>query len=80
MSKKLVSMVLAGIFLIAFGYLAGTFSISPASAQKKFEYKVVAFSTGMNRSQGLQPILDKMAAEGWEYHSMDIGGALIFKR
>jgi hypothetical protein len=33
MSKKLVSMVLAGIFLIAFGYLAGTFSISPVSAQ-----------------------------------------------
>ena len=58
MSKKLVSMVLAGIFLIAFGYLAGTFSISPASAQKKIEYKVVRWG------QDMQSSLNKMAADG----------------
>jgi len=60
-------MVLAGIFLIAFGYLVGTFSISPASAQKKIEYKVI---TGTDNPQGLQSILDKMAADGWEYYSL----------
>jgi hypothetical protein len=78
MSKKLVSMVLAGIFLLAFGYLAGTFSISSASAQKIIEYKVV---TGTPSSQDCQATLNKMAAEGWEFHSaLPVVGHLIFKR
>jgi hypothetical protein len=76
MSKKLVSMVLAGIFLIAFGYLAGTFSISPASAQKKFEYKVV---TAIPTAQGCESVLNKIAAEGWEFHS-SVASLMIFKR
>ena len=76
MSKKLVSMVLAGIFLIAFGYLAGTFSISPASAQKKIEYKVVS---GVPNSNGWQKILNNMAAEGWEFHSA-VMSLMIFKK
>jgi len=62
MIKQLVSMVLAGIFLIAFGFLAGTFSISPASAQKKYEYKVI---NAIHTSQNCQSMLNKMAAEGW---------------
>ena len=76
MSKKLVSMVLAGIFLIAFGYLAGAFSISPVSAQKKIEYKVVS---GVPNSQGCQKILNNMAAEGWEFHSA-VMSLMIFKK
>ena len=76
MSKKLVSMVLAGILLIAFGYLAGAFSISPVSAQKKIEYKVVS---GVPSSQGCQKILNNMAAEGWEFHSA-VMSLMIFKK
>jgi hypothetical protein len=78
MSKKLVSLVLAGILLIAFGYLAGTFSISPASAQKKIEYKVI---DGTRDLQGLQSILNKMAADGWEFYSNPPNSyGMIFKR
>jgi len=76
LSKKLVSMVLAGIFLIAFGYLAGAFSISPVSAQKKIEYKVVS---GVPNSNGCQKILNNMAAEGWEFHSA-VMSLMIFKK
>jgi hypothetical protein len=71
-------MVLSGIFLIAFGYLAGTFSISPASAQKKIEYKVVV---GTSNPQSLQSTLNSMAAEGWEIHSAPaIVNSMMFKR
>jgi peptidoglycan hydrolase CwlO-like protein len=74
MSKKLISMVLAGILLITFGYLAGTFSINPVYANKNIEYKVVRYEL-----ENLQPILSKMAADGWEYHS-NIESNMIFKK
>jgi hypothetical protein len=73
-------MVFAGILLIAFGYLACTFSIIPASAQKKIEYKVVGLSASTDNPQGFQSFLNNIAADGWEYHSLRSTSSFIFKR
>jgi hypothetical protein len=77
----MVFMVLAGILLMAIGYLAGTLSVNPVYANKKIQYKVVRPSDDLSNPQVCQSILDKMAADGWEYYAnLPKSPVMIFKK
>ena len=81
MSKNMVSMVLAGMVLLAIGYLAGTFSANSVYADKKIKYKVIRPAEDLSNPQVCQSILDKMAADGWEYHgNLPTSPVMIFKK
>ena len=81
MSKNRVSMVLAGIILLAIGYLAGTFSVNPVNANNKIKYKVIRPADNLSDPKVCQSILDKMAADGWEYHAnLPTSPVMIFKK
>jgi hypothetical protein len=81
MSKNRGSMVLACILLLAIGYLAGTFSVNPVYADKKIKYKVVRPVDNLSDPKVCQSILDKMAADGWEYYAnLPASPVMIFKK
>jgi hypothetical protein len=81
MSKNKVPMVLAGVVLLAVGYLAGTFSGNPVNANNKIKYKVIRPADDLSNPQVCQSILDKMAADGWEYHAnLPTSPVMIFKK
>jgi hypothetical protein len=81
MSKNKVPMVLAGMILLAIGYLAGTFSVNPVNAHNKIKYKVIRPADDLSDPKVCQSILDKMAADGWEYHAnLPASPVMIFKK